>query len=110
MSLTVSSDYPPTDLSAGLASHVLISILAYSFMTIAAVQAGFLAYQNHQLKNGHAGGFLQRFPPLGLWKSFCSNCSGWDSYSFPSGLLPDLYSSMTSGAGTALFTKASFPR
>ena len=47
-----------------MASHVLISILAYSFMTIAAVQAGFLAYQNYQLKNGHAGGFLQRFPPL----------------------------------------------
>ena len=64
LSLTVSSDYPPTDLSAGMASHVLISILAYSFMTIAAVQAGFLAYQNYQLKNGHAGGFLQRFPPL----------------------------------------------
>ena len=64
LSLTVSSDYPPTDLNAGMASHVLISILAYSFMTIAAVQASFLAYQNYQLKNGHAGGFLQRFPPL----------------------------------------------
>ena len=49
-SLTISSDFPPTNLSLGLASHVLISILAYSFITIAAVQAGFLAYQNHQLK------------------------------------------------------------
>ena len=64
LSLTVSSDYPPTELSAGMASHVLISILAYSFITIAAVQAGFLAYQNYQLKHGHAGGFLKRFPSL----------------------------------------------
>ena len=63
-SLTISSDYPPTTLSAGLASHVLISILAYSFITIAALQAGFLAYQNHQLKHGHAGGFISKFPPL----------------------------------------------
>ena len=64
MSLTVSSDYPPTDLSAGMASHVLISVLAYSYITIAAVQASFLAYQNYQLKHGHVGGFLKRFPPL----------------------------------------------
>ena len=64
LSLTVSSDYPPTELSAGMAGHVLISILAYSFITIAAVQAGFLAYQNYQLKHGHAGGFLKRFPSL----------------------------------------------
>lgn len=64
VSLTVSSRFPPTDLSAGVASHVLISILAYSFMTIAAMQAGFLAYQNYQLKHGHAGGFIRRLPPL----------------------------------------------
>ncbi len=63
-SLTVSSDYPATDLSLGLASHVLVSILAYSFITIAALQAAFLAYQNHQLKHGHAGGFISKFPPL----------------------------------------------
>ncbi len=63
-SLTIPSNYPPTEVSVGLASHILISILAYSFMTIAALQAGFLAYQNHQLKHGHAGGFLRKFPPL----------------------------------------------
>ena len=63
-SLTISSDYPPTNLSGGVASHVLISILSYSFFTIAALQAGFLAYQNHQLKHGHAGGFIGKFPPL----------------------------------------------
>lgn len=63
-SLTVRSDYPPINLSPGLASHVLLSILAYSFITIAAAQAGFLAYQNYQLKHGHAGGLINKFPPL----------------------------------------------
>ena len=63
-SITISSDYPPTDLSLGLASHVLVSILAYSFITIAALQAGFLSFQNHQLKQGHAGGLISKFPPL----------------------------------------------
>ena len=63
-SLALGSNYPPTPMSLGLASHVLISILAYSFITIAALQAGFLAYQNHQLKHAHAGGVLSKFPPL----------------------------------------------
>jgi ABC-type uncharacterized transport system permease subunit len=63
-SLTISSNYPPTDLSTGVASHILLSILAYSYIAIAAMQAGFLAYQNHQLKHGHAGGLISKFPPL----------------------------------------------
>ena len=63
-SLTISSSYPPTNLSVGLASHVLLSILAYSFITIAALQAGFVAYQNRRLKTGHAGGALGKLPPL----------------------------------------------
>ena len=63
-SLMITSDYPPTNLSPGSASHVLISIMAYSFITIAALQAVFLAYQNHQLKHGQAGGFISKFPPL----------------------------------------------
>lgn len=63
-SLTISSNYPPTNLGVGLASHVLISILAYSFITIAALQAAFVAYQNRQLKAGHAGGLIGKLPPL----------------------------------------------
>ena len=53
-SLTINSQFPPTAMSGGLASHVLLSILAYSFISIAALQAGFLAYQNHQLKQAQA--------------------------------------------------------
>ena len=69
-SLTISSDFPPTNLSLGLASHVLVSILAYSFITIAAVQAGFLAYQNHQLKHHQVSGFISKFPPLQDMEAF----------------------------------------
>ena len=63
-SLAFDSDFPVTRLDFGLGSHVLISLLAYSFFTIAALQAGFLAYQNHQLKTAHAGGILGRLPSL----------------------------------------------
>ncbi len=63
-SLFFHSSSQPTALSTGLASHVVLSILAYSVITIAALQALFLAYQNYQLKHGHAGGFLSKFPPL----------------------------------------------
>ena len=70
VSLTSSSSMPPTSLSTGLASHVLFSILAYSFLTIAAAQAALLAYQNHQLKHGHAGGIVKKLPALQDMESF----------------------------------------
>lgn len=63
-SLTISSSYPPTNLSLGVASHILLSILAYSFISIAALQACFLAYQNYQLKHPHAHGLMSKLPPL----------------------------------------------
>jgi ABC-type uncharacterized transport system permease subunit len=47
-----------------LASHVVPSILAYSLLTIATLQALFLAYQNHQLKHKHTTGTIRLLPPL----------------------------------------------
>ncbi|MDQ2694132.1 MAG: cytochrome c biogenesis protein CcsA [Pseudomonadota bacterium] len=44
--------------------HVLISILAYSLLALAAVQALLLAIQNHQLRNRRPGGFIRGIPPL----------------------------------------------
>lgn len=63
-SLFSKSTTPVTELNLGLATHVLLSILAYSFITIAALQAMFLAFQNHQLKNHITGGVISKFPPL----------------------------------------------
>jgi len=69
-SLAIRSNYPPTNMSLSLASHVLISILAYSFITIAALQAGFLAYQDHQLKHRHTGGLIRKLPSLQDMEAF----------------------------------------
>lgn len=44
--------------------HVLISLLAYSLLTMASVQAILLAIQDHYLHHRHPGGFIRAFPPL----------------------------------------------
>jgi ABC-type uncharacterized transport system permease subunit len=48
----------------GLQAHILLSILAYSLFSIAAVQAVLLAVQNHHLRNRRPGGFIRALPPL----------------------------------------------
>ena len=48
----------------GLDIHILISILAFSFLNIAAIQAILLAIQNRQLRQRHPGGFIRSLPPL----------------------------------------------
>ena len=70
VSLSIPSAFPPVSLGAGIASHILLSILAYSLFSIAALQAGFLAFQNHQLKHRHAASVIRRFPPLQDMESF----------------------------------------
>ncbi|HXH04188.1 MAG TPA: cytochrome c biogenesis protein CcsA [Candidatus Competibacteraceae bacterium] len=47
-----------------LESHILISILAYSLLSLAAVQAILLAIQDHRLRSRHPGGFVRGIPPL----------------------------------------------
>lgn len=51
-------------LSLAIGLHVLFSLLAYSLLTIAALQSLLLAYQHRQLKHHHPGGFLRGMPPL----------------------------------------------
>ena len=48
----------------GLLVHVLLSILAYGILTIAAFQAILLAIQNYQLKHKHPTRLIRTFPPL----------------------------------------------
>lgn len=66
--ITSSMAGPPhnvaTDISAGLFTHILSSILAYSLLTIAALQAAGLALQERELKHRHTAGILQALPPL----------------------------------------------
>ena len=51
-------------LAPGIGVHILLSILSYSLMTIAALQALLLAWQNRQLHLHHPGGRLKTLPPL----------------------------------------------
>jgi ABC-type uncharacterized transport system permease subunit len=49
--------------------HVLLSMLAYSLLTLAAVQAILLAVQDNHLRHRHPGGFVRGLPPLQTMES-----------------------------------------
>lgn len=49
--------------------HILISMLAYSMLTIAALQAILLAIQEKHLHEKHPGGFIRTLPPLQTMES-----------------------------------------
>jgi ABC-type uncharacterized transport system permease subunit len=50
--------------TTGLTIHILVSLLAYSLLTLASVQAILLAIQDHHLHQRHPGGFIRALPPL----------------------------------------------
>ena len=69
LSIIAASLSPPTlvlkhSLTPGLFSHILISILAYSLLTIATIQAIALSLQERHLKHHHIGGILKALPSL----------------------------------------------
>lgn len=55
--------------SQALVGHILLSIVAYSLLTLATLQAVLLNYQNSQLKNHHAKSVIGIFPPLQTMES-----------------------------------------
>lgn len=55
--------------AAELRYHIVISILAYSTLSIAALQAILLAIQNRSLRAKHPGGYIRGFPPLETMES-----------------------------------------
>lgn len=55
--------------STGLEWHILLSLFAYSVLTIAALQAGLLYVQHRHLHNKHPGGFIRALPPLQTMES-----------------------------------------
>lgn len=54
----------PQHLDAGLQLHILVSIISYSLLSIAALQAILLYVQDMQLHNKHPAGFIRALPPL----------------------------------------------
>jgi ABC-type uncharacterized transport system permease subunit len=59
-----SNDQAVTITDTGLAAHIILSIMAYSILTIAAFQAILLIIQDHQLKHRHMSGIVRILPPL----------------------------------------------
>lgn len=55
---------PRVELGLSTASHAVLSILAYSLLTIATLQALLLAWQHHQLRHKHPSGSVSLLPPL----------------------------------------------
>lgn len=53
-----------------LDAHILISLVAYSLLSIAAVQALLLAMQENALRKRRPGGLLGAMPPLQIMESF----------------------------------------
>lgn len=70
-SLYFDTDTTPVSLqlTMGVASHILLSILAYSTMIVATVQALLLAFQNYQLRHRHPTGLVKLLPPLQTMES-----------------------------------------
>lgn len=65
VSVIAGSDLRPHEVyDKGLLSHILLSIIAYSVLSIAAVQAILLIVQDRQLKHKHMSGILRVLPPL----------------------------------------------
>ncbi|MCC5809575.1 MAG: cytochrome c biogenesis protein CcsA [Ectothiorhodospiraceae bacterium] len=50
--------------TAGSETHILASVLAYSVLSVAALQALLVAFQDHQLRNRHPTGLVRLMPPL----------------------------------------------
>ena len=63
-SITATNPEWQHSLSYSIATHVILSILAYSLLTIASLQALILAYQNHLLKNKSRIANARLLPPL----------------------------------------------
>ncbi|MCV6636631.1 cytochrome c biogenesis protein CcsA [Candidatus Albibeggiatoa sp. nov. NOAA] len=53
----------------GVQIHIFYSILAYSVLTISAIQAIFLAIQDYQLRHKRLGFVMRKLPPLQLMES-----------------------------------------
>jgi ABC-type uncharacterized transport system permease subunit len=68
-SITATNPEWQHSLNYSLAAHVILSVLAYSLLTIASLHALILAYQNHALKNKSRIASARLFPPLQTMES-----------------------------------------
>ena len=76
LALASPSTKSATVLPYSLQAHILTSVLAYSFLAIAALHALLAGYQNWQLKHKHQNALMRTLPALRAWKSYCLSLFG----------------------------------
>ncbi|MFQ5469547.1 MAG: inner membrane protein YpjD [Gammaproteobacteria bacterium] len=96
MAIILSGLFPSEHFLSGdnknnLEIHILISILAYSLLSLAALQAILISIQDSHLRNKHPGGFIRTLPPLQTMESLLFQIIGlgfaFQSLSLVSGAL-----------------------
>ncbi len=64
LELFMTNTYTPrTGITSGILLHIALSVIAYSLLTIAALQAALLSFGDYEMKNQNLS-ILQRLPPL----------------------------------------------
>ena len=58
------SDHLISTSNSAIQGHIMISVVAYSLITLGVCQAGLLAYQDRSIRQHHPGGFIRFLPPL----------------------------------------------
>ena len=58
------ADHLITTSNQAVQGHIMVSVIAYSLITLGAFQAGLLAYQDRSIRQHHPGGFIRFLPPL----------------------------------------------
>jgi len=68
MSLIMPAEEVST-LSTPTLTHVIFSLLSYALLSLAALQAIIVAFQDYKLRHHHASGFIMQLPPLMVMES-----------------------------------------
>lgn len=72
--ITPSSYMLPYNAPQGLKIHVLVSLIAYSLLGLAACMSVILSLQNNMLHNHQPGGWLKKLPPLQVMEKLLFDC------------------------------------
>lgn len=65
--ILASLDFPVQLIETGshnIQGHIMISVVAYSLITLGAFQASLLAYQDHAIRSHQPGGLIRFLPPI----------------------------------------------
>lgn len=71
--------------------HIMLSIVAYSLVSLAAIQSGLLAYQDTAIRRHQPGGFVRLLPPLNSMESLLFQLLGFAFLFLSASLLSGLF-------------------